>query len=84
MAMLGAFALVSFTHILVYIFGFRSNGIAKGTIASWMMGKAKGRVAARSLFAGLQSIGAAGIGPLGAVALTFLGGSLGFWYCDHV
>ncbi|RIA92807.1 hypothetical protein C1645_804446 [Glomus cerebriforme] len=55
--------------------GFGEAGIAAGSIAAWMMSLHRGYVAAGSLVAILQSVGAVGLG-IGGVIASGLGGGL--------
>jgi len=55
--------------------GFGEAGIAAGSVAAWLMSLHRGTVAAGSLVAILQSVGAAGLG-VGGVLVAGLGGSI--------
>ncbi|RIA92805.1 hypothetical protein C1645_736072 [Glomus cerebriforme] len=55
--------------------GFGEVGIAAGSTAAWMMSLHRGYVAAGSLVAILQSVGAAGLG-VGGIIASGLGGGL--------
>ena len=59
---------------LVATLGFGEAGIAAGSIAAWMMSLHRGYVAAGSLVAILQSVGAAGLGIGGLIAAGAGGG----------
>jgi len=54
--------------------GFGEAGIAAGSVAAWMMSLHRGTVAAGSLVAILQSVGAAGLGIGGVIASGLCGG----------
>ncbi|POG73226.1 hypothetical protein GLOIN_2v1587508, partial [Rhizophagus irregularis DAOM 181602=DAOM 197198] len=60
---------------IVGVIGFGEVGIAAGSIAAWMMSLHRGTVAAGSLVAILQSVGAAGLG-IGGIIASGVGGSL--------
>ncbi|RGB21941.1 hypothetical protein C1646_776952 [Rhizophagus diaphanus] len=60
---------------IVGAIGFGEAGIAAGSIAAWMMSLHRGTVAAGSLVAILQSVGAAGLG-IGGIIASGVGGSL--------
>jgi hypothetical protein len=60
---------------IVGALGFGEAGIAAGSIAAWMMSLHRGTVAAGSLVAILQSVGAAGLG-IGGILASSLGISL--------
>jgi len=60
---------------IVGAIGFGEAGIAAGSIAAWMMSLHRGTVAAGSLVAILQSVGAAGLG-IGWIITAGVGGGL--------
>ncbi|CAB4470427.1 unnamed protein product [Rhizophagus irregularis] len=60
---------------IVGVIGFGEVGIAAGSIAAWMMSLHRGTVAAGSLVAILQSVGAAGL-DIGGIIASGVGGSL--------
>ncbi|CAG8638900.1 uncharacterized protein OCT59_020776 [Rhizophagus irregularis] len=60
---------------IVYAIGFGGTGITAGSTAAWMMSLHHGTVAAGSLVAILQSVGAAGLGT-GGIIVSSVGSSL--------
>nr|CAG8577359.1 2399_t:CDS:2 [Entrophospora candida] len=64
---------------VVRALGFGEDGIAAGSIAAWHMSLHRGTVAAGSLVANLQSIGAAGLG-VGGFIVAGLGGILFYFF----
>ena len=76
-AIVGAVVAVVAAPILLKLLGFRAAGIAAGSIGAFMMSifasLGGGGVAAGSLVATLQSVGAAGLGAVG----SFVVGSVG-------
>jgi hypothetical protein len=70
---IGGMTFVLGAPVLAYLLGFTSTGIAVGSIGAWLM-SITGPVAAGSLVAILQSIGAAGF-SLAAQSLLFVAGA---------
>ena len=57
--------------------GFGAAGIAKGSIAAWMMSLSGGATQAGSVVAILQSVGAVGFGLMGGAAILGIGALVG-------
>ncbi|XP_076841870.1 interferon alpha-inducible protein 27, mitochondrial-like [Brachyhypopomus gauderio] len=80
-AVAGAVGLVVLTPFVLTGVGFTAAGVTAGSIAAGMMSSAAvangGAVAAGSLVAVLQSVGAAGLSPGLTMAVAFAGGLLG-------
>jgi len=57
--------------------GFTTAGITGGSIAAWMMSLYGGAVLSGSVVAVLQSIGAAGMGPIATAVVAYIGGTAG-------
>jgi len=54
--------------VVVTYLGFTAAGVTAGSAGAWLMSFHGGTIASGSLVSGLQSIGAAGMGPVGTIA----------------
>jgi len=82
-AFVGGVAIPLTVKGILGVLGFSSSGVVSGSLAAGAQATI-GNVAAGSAFAGLQSLGAAGVaftGPVG-IAGVVLGGAVGYWYCS--
>ncbi|ORZ04805.1 hypothetical protein BCR41DRAFT_389792 [Lobosporangium transversale] len=61
----------------VGVLGFSTTGIISGSIAAYIMSIYGGTVTAGSVCAVMQSIGAGGLGIIGAIVSSAIGGTVG-------
>lgn len=80
---MGGTALVVGTPAILTALGFTGTGVAAGTIAARIMALYAGSVPTGSLFAVLQSVGAAGFSVAGKMGLAIIGGAAGFEFADY-